>query len=71
MVTTYDKNSNYFIKVTLPDPRTMRHMRLYTKQDMDAIADNILLDIDMGDNKIPMPKCMTPKGMKPLKWSKK
>lgn len=63
-------NGDAYIKVTLPDARKCSGMRVFNKQQIKAISNGILLNDTVKEKKVSMPKCMTPKGMKPLKWNK-
>lgn len=59
-----------FVKVTLPNAKTANAMHKFTQQDLNNMTDDILLDNVQVDKELRTPSCMTPKGMKPLKWRK-
>ncbi len=69
MVTTYSKDQGYFIKASLPDARHVGGMIQFSKKEMEKISNDILLDSTSQDSALKTPRCITPKGMKPLKRS--
>lgn len=70
-MTTAQGNHGYFIKIVLPDTQSLKGFRAFSKQDIDTMANDVLLDSTTKYKKLHTPKLMTPKGMKPLKWRKK
>lgn len=63
-------DTGHFIKVSLPAPKHVSKMKHFTKHKIEQSLDNILLDNVQQEKQPHTPKCMTPKGMKPLKRSK-
>ena len=66
-LTVTESGDSYTTKVALPNPRYLSKMCAFTKQQINSQLDNVLLGNIQKEKKPVAPRCMTPKGMTPLK----
>lgn len=70
MMIGHSDGERVFVKVSLPSPKITSKMPIFTEHNINSTLNNILLDNIQQEKKPIAPRCMTPRGMKPLNRSK-